>query len=177
MKYTQSCDAIAYRSIALTGSDQSAWESLGITNKTFYKWMARHDTFRTAVERAKDFHSRASPEALRLGIITYIANVLEAGGEVVMTHQRVTKRTVQRDRHNQVMFSVDEETSTETTEKKGIPKWIADKIMANASGLSEAITKVISSGRYEVVEIDKALPAGDDDESETRTNGHRSENT
>lgn len=170
-KYTQGCDAIAYRSIALTGTDRAAWESLGISDKTFYKWMARHDSFRSAVDRAREFHGRASPESLRLGIITYIANVLENGGEVVLTHQRVVKRTVQRDRHNQVILSIEEETETETSERKGIPKWIADKIMANASGLSEAIVKVLNSGRYEIIEIVKALPEGTEQNGNS-TNGH-----
>jgi hypothetical protein len=48
------------------------------------------------------------------------------------------------------------EIVTETEEFKGISKWIADKIIANASGLNEAINKVINAG-YEVVEVDKYL--------------------
>ena len=53
------------------------------------------------------------------------------------------------------------QTITEVEEFKGISKWVADKIIANASGLNEAIAKVINAG-YDVTEADQYLLAGED---------------
>ena len=151
-KYTPDYDVVAYRSIALCGIDRAAWESLGISDRCFYNWMSKHDSFREAVTKAREFHAKASPEALRLALITHIANTLEQGGEVIRTRQRVVTRTTQRDRRNQVLFVTETETITDTDETRGLPKWISDKIMANATGVGEAIAKLLNSG-YEVYKV------------------------
>lgn len=161
-KYTKELDQLAYRAIALGGIDRSAYETIGISDRTFYLWMAKHDSFRQSVEQAREFHLKASPDALRLALVAHIVTTLENGGDTVRINQRVCTRTVQRDRRNQVIFITELETFTETEEKRGLPKWIADKIMGNASNLNDAIAKVINAG-YEVSE-----PA--------RLNGHHTQN-
>lgn len=167
-RYTPDYDVVAYRSIALCGIDRAAWESIGITERAFYKWMSEHDSFRESVTKAREFHAKASPEALRLALITHIANTLEAGGEVIHTRQRVVTRTTQRDRRNQILFVTETETVTETDESRGLPKWISDKIMANATGVGEAIAKLLNSG-YEVYKVagdeQALLAAGKDNNS------------
>ena len=164
-RYTPDYDVVAYRSIALCGIDRAAWESLGITDRCFYKWMGEHDSFREAVLKAREFHAKASPEALRLALITHIANTLEQGGEVIRTRQRVVTRTTQRDRRNQILFITETETITDTDETRGLPKWISDKIMANATGIGEAIAKLLNNG-YEVYKVtgdEQALLSGSKD--------------
>jgi hypothetical protein len=150
-KYTQDYDAIAYRAIALGGTDKAAWESLGVIEKTFYNWMGKHTSFRVAVEAAREFHQACAPDALRLALLSHIVETLKNKGEVITTQTRTVQRTVQRDGRNQVIFVAEVETSTEVSEVRGIPRWIADKVMANAPALGEAIAKVIGAG-YDVAE-------------------------
>lgn len=150
-KYTPDHDLIAYRAIALGGTDSAAYQTMGIDQRTFYRWMSRHDSFREAVDRGREFNRKSSPDALRLALMGYIVKVLEDGGETITTNQRVMTRETRRNRENQVTGMTEIEVNTQTTEYRGLPKWIADKIMANASGLNEAIAKTINAG-YEVVE-------------------------
>lgn len=155
-RYKTDYDVVAYRAIAISGIDRAAYETIGVSNKCFYAWMAKYDSFRLAIEKGREFHQKSSPEALKLALVSYIVSVLESGGERVVTRQRVTNRMVRRDRSDRIVFIDETETITEVEEFKGISKWIADKIIANASGLNEAINKVISAG-YEVIEADKFL--------------------
>ena len=148
-RYKTDYDVVAYRAIAIGGIDRAAYETIGVSDRCFYAWMSKHDSFRLAVERGREFHQKSSPEALKLALVSYIVSVLESGGERVVTRQRVTNRMVRRDRSDRIVFIDETEITTETEEFKGISKWIADKIIANASGLNEAINKVISAG-YEV---------------------------
>lgn len=155
-RYKSDYDVVAYRAIAIGGIDRAAYESIGVSDRCFYAWMSKHDSFRLAVEKGREFHQRSSPEALKLALVSYIVSVLESGGERVVTRQRVTNRLVRRDHSDRIIMVEENEVITETEEFKGISKWIADKIIANASGLNEAINKVINAG-YEVVEVDKYL--------------------
>jgi hypothetical protein len=150
-KYSQQYDVVAYRSIALGGVDSAAWQSLDISDRTFYKWCQIHPTFRSAVEKGRAFHQKASPDALRLALLSHIIDTLHNRGEAVRTETRVVQRTVQRDGRNRVILITESETVTEITENRGLPKWVADKVMANAPGLSEAIAKVLNAG-YEIEE-------------------------
>lgn len=151
MRYEVGLDLVAYKAIALAGIDRAAWETLGISDSTFYKWMSRHESFRDAVARAKEFHRKSSPEALRLALIAYVVQTLENGGDRVRVQQTTFTRTTRRDRQNRIVFVDEVETTTEVQEYRGLPKWIADKIMGNASGINEAIAKVIAAG-YDVSE-------------------------
>lgn len=155
-RYKTDYDVVAYRAIAIGGIDRAAYETIGVSDRCFYAWMSKHDSFRLAVEKGREFNQKSSPEALKLALVSYIVSVLESGGERIVTRQRVTNRMVRRDRSDRIVFVDETEVITETEEFKGISKWIADKIIANASGLNEAINKVISAG-YEVVEMDKFL--------------------
>lgn len=155
-RYKSDYDVVAYRAIAIGGIDRAAYETIGVSDRCFYAWMSKHDSFRLAVEKGREFNQKSSPEALKLALVSYIVSVLESGGERIVTRQRVTNRMVRRDRSDRIVFVDETEVITETEEFKGISKWIADKIIANASGLNEAINKVISAG-YEVVEMDKFL--------------------
>lgn len=154
-RYNAVFDGVAYRHIAIAGIDRAAYESIGISNTTFYKWMAKHPSFRDAVERAKEFHRKASPEALKLGLVSYIVKCLESGSEEITVSQRIVERTVVRDRHNRILSVTETEREILSTECRGLPKWVADKIMGNASGLNEAVQKVIGAG-YEIIDPSEA---------------------
>lgn len=150
IRYSTDYDLLAYRAIALSGLDRAAYETIGIPERTFYLWLSKHESFKESVLKAREFNRRTSPEALRLALVNHIAAILENGGESVRTTTRTTTRTIQRDRHNRLINTIDTETLVETTEFKGIPKWVSDKVMGNASNLTEAIRKVLASG-YDVV--------------------------
>lgn len=151
VRYKKEYDLIASRAIRLGGGDRGAFESVGCTETAFYNWMGKHKSFREAVLKAREFCQRSSPRALRISLLEYILKVLENGGEVITTQSRTTTRQIQRDRNNQIQMVIDIETEVESTDRKGIPKWIADKIMANSPGLNEAINKLLSA-EYDVIE-------------------------
>lgn len=151
MKYQSGLDLIAYRSIAIAGIDRAAYETIGISYSTFYKWMGRHESFRDAIEKARAFHQKSSPDALKLALIAYVIQCLENGGDRLVVRQQTFTRLTRRDRQNRIVYIDETEVTTEAEEQRGLPKWVADKIMSNASGVNEAIAKVLAAG-YEVSE-------------------------
>lgn len=145
-KYLPEYDQIAYRIIALSGKNAAACQSLGVSSRVFCIWLKSRESFRIAVEQGHEFYDRASAEVRRIALLNYISEILENRGEIVRTTRTAVVRQVWRDRHNQVTSVLDTETTIETVQHKGIPKWVADKIMTNASGLNEAIVTVIAAG-------------------------------
>lgn len=151
VRYKKDYDLIASRVIRLGGGDRGASESIGITDTTFYNWMGKHKSFRESVLKAREFCQKSSPEALRIALLEYVIRILDQGGEAVRSTSRTVTRTVQRDSSNRVQFVTDTESETESIDYKGIPKWIADKIMANSPGLNEAINRLLNS-EYDVID-------------------------
>jgi hypothetical protein len=149
--YSSDLDDQVYRIISLCGTDDAAIAFLGVTYSTYRNWIKRHETFREAIESAKEFHRKIAPDALRIGLLGYIEKVVREGGETIITREVKRTRTVQRDGRNRIIMAIEVEEETETRVKKGIPSWIANKVVANVPTLNDALAKVLNSG-LEVLE-------------------------
>lgn len=145
-KYHEGYDRLAYEAIAASGLEGNAIQSLGIDPTTFYRWIKNHESFKDAVERGKSFYLQATPDAQKLQLLQYIVETLANRGHVVTYRTKTITRFVRLNRRKEVLYSDEVETVTEHRELRPIQKWVADKVMPNASDLEAAILKVVNVG-------------------------------
>jgi hypothetical protein len=150
VKYSPDCDVVVYKAIALTGQYSDGWNALGISEPTGRNWLFKYPSFKQAVDKAVAFYNASSPEALKLGVLAHLVSALQPTRSVTEV-TRTTNRQIHRNGQNQIILEIETEETKEHTKNLPLQKWEADKILANARGLDEAIALVIAAG-YQVSE-------------------------
>lgn len=132
-------DKTAEEAIALTGKDESGWQSLGISSQLFYRWCGQYDSFRLAVDRGRGLFRATDPEILKLKLLSHIAQSLTKLDEPILEHTWERTTITRKNGADKTIFVDHKESEIITQKERSLPPWMSKIILPN--GLSSNDSK------------------------------------
>ena len=118
-----------------SGSDRQAFEAVGVSRDTFYRWIRQYPDFSDALAQAKKAFRKRCPEQLREKAMDALLDHLYGRVEETWVSREIL-RDGERTIHRESIKTV----------KRGVPQWVIERILGKPLDELEAVKCLIESG-------------------------------